>query len=83
MESPFTVVALLLLMAKVSHFSMQQRRLVIDPSAWWDIYALNQNKGVAGGSSTTFARPVPLTVGNSSNVVIEDLSIIDSPFWHK
>jgi galacturan 1,4-alpha-galacturonidase len=50
---------------------------------WWDIFAQSQNKGVAGGSSTTFARPVPLTVGNSSNVVVEDLSIIDSPFWHK
>ncbi|RSH95621.1 hypothetical protein EHS25_000713 [Saitozyma podzolica] len=49
---------------------------------WWDIFAQSQNKGVAGGSSTTFARPVPLTVGNSSNVVVEDLSIIDSPFWH-
>ncbi|KAL7423472.1 hypothetical protein Q5752_001052 [Cryptotrichosporon argae] len=50
--------------------------------AWWDYYALNPNAGVAGGSSRTFARPVPLTVGNSTDVVIEDLSIINSPFWH-
>ncbi|KAI9636877.1 glycoside hydrolase family 28 protein [Dioszegia hungarica] len=50
--------------------------------AWWEYFARSNNKGVAGGSSTTFARPIPLVIGNSTNVVVEDLSIIDSPFWH-
>ena len=40
-----------------------------------------QNTGTAGGSSTTFARPIPLTVGNSTNVVIENIKEIGSPFW--
>ncbi|EGN97569.1 glycoside hydrolase family 28 protein [Serpula lacrymans var. lacrymans S7.3] len=47
---------------------------------WWDYP--NKTTGTAGGSSTTFARPVPLTVGNASNVVIEDLTEISSPFWN-
>ncbi len=51
---------------------------------WWDYYALHKpNAGVAGGSSRTFARPIPLTVGNSSDVTIKDISIINSPFWSK
>ena len=37
--------------------------------------------GTAGGSSTAFARPIPLTVGNASNVLVEDLTEIGSPFW--
>ena len=41
----------------------------------------NQNAGTAGGSSTTFARPIPLTVGNASNVLIEDITQIGSLFW--
>ncbi|KZT22387.1 glycoside hydrolase family 28 protein [Neolentinus lepideus HHB14362 ss-1] len=49
---------------------------------WWDAYATNQNSGTAGGSSRTFARPVPLTVGNATNVLIEDLTQIGSPFWN-
>ncbi|OCF72151.1 hypothetical protein I204_07416 [Kwoniella mangroviensis CBS 8886] len=49
---------------------------------WWDYYAQNKNAGVAGGSSRTFARPIPLTVGNASNVVVDDISVINSPFWH-
>ncbi|KAK4687281.1 hypothetical protein P7C73_g2838, partial [Tremellales sp. Uapishka_1] len=48
---------------------------------WWDYFALNPNAGVAGGSSRTFARPIPLTVGNASNIVVQDISIINSPFW--
>ena len=40
-----------------------------------------QNAGTAGGSSTTFARPVPLTVGNASHVIVEDITEIGSPFW--
>lgn len=52
-------------------------------AAWWEYFAVTKNKGVAGGSSTTFARPIPLVVGNSTNVVVKDLSIIDAPFWHK
>ncbi|KAG9041854.1 hypothetical protein FS837_011650 [Tulasnella sp. UAMH 9824] len=50
---------------------------------WWDTYATSKDSGVAGGSSTTFARPIPLTVGNATNVVVEDLRIIQSPFWHQ
>lgn len=50
---------------------------------WWDTYATSKNSGVAGGSSTTFARPIPLTVGNATNVVVENLRIVQSPFWHQ
>lgn len=49
---------------------------------WWDTYNVSQNSGTAGGSSTTFARPVPLTVGNASHVVVEDITEIGSPFWN-
>ena len=49
----------------------------INPSA----HLSTQNKGVAGGSSTTFARPIPLTIGNATNVVVDNLRIIQSPFW--
>ncbi|KAI0676372.1 pectin lyase-like protein [Trametes maxima] len=35
---------------------------------WWDTFNNTHNAGTAGGSSTTFARPIPLTVGNASNV---------------
>ncbi|KIJ62473.1 glycoside hydrolase family 28 protein [Hydnomerulius pinastri MD-312] len=47
---------------------------------WWDYP--NVTSGTAGGSSTLFARPIPLTVGNASNVLIEDLTQIGSPFWN-
>ncbi|KAH7915770.1 glycoside hydrolase family 28 protein [Hygrophoropsis aurantiaca] len=47
---------------------------------WWDYP--NVTQGTAGGSSTLFARPIPLTVGNATNVVIEDLTQIGSPFWN-
>ena len=40
-----------------------------------------KNSGTAGGSSRTFARPIPLTVGNASDVVVEDIWMIGSPFW--
>ncbi|KAG9312452.1 pectin lyase fold/virulence factor [Chiua virens] len=43
---------------------------------------IQQTVGTAGGSSTTFARPVPLTVGNASDVLVEDLTQIGSPFWN-
>ncbi|WVQ98574.1 hypothetical protein IAU59_005701 [Kwoniella sp. CBS 9459] len=49
---------------------------------WWNYFATNKNKGVAGGSSRTFARPIPLTVGNANNVVVDGISVINSPFWH-
>lgn len=42
---------------------------------------LSQDSGTAGGSSTTFARPIPLTVGNATNVVVENIRQIGSPFW--
>ncbi|KAN0078074.1 polygalacturonase [Tylopilus felleus] len=47
---------------------------------WWDYP--NKTVGTAGGSSTSFARPVSLTVGNASNVLVEDLTEIGSPFWN-
>ncbi|KAF8836104.1 glycoside hydrolase family 28 protein [Paxillus ammoniavirescens] len=47
---------------------------------WWDYP--NKTVGTAGGSSRAFARPVPLTVGNASNVLIEDLTQIGSPYWN-
>ncbi|KAF8549316.1 glycoside hydrolase family 28 protein [Imleria badia] len=46
---------------------------------WWDYP--NKTVGIAGGSSTAFARPVSLTMGNASNVLIEDLTEIGSPLW--
>ncbi|KAI8972908.1 pectin lyase-like protein [Trametes punicea] len=49
---------------------------------WWDTLNNTHNAGTAGGSSTTFARPVPLTVGNSSNVLVENIHEIASPFWN-
>lgn len=47
---------------------------------FWDL-SNHENAGTAGGSSRTFARPIPLTVGNSSNVIVEDITQIGSPFW--
>jgi polygalacturonase len=52
-------------------------------TVWWNYFAANPNAGVAGGSSRTFARPVPLTIGNASNIVVKDISITNSPFWHQ
>ncbi|KAI9065287.1 glycoside hydrolase family 28 protein [Trametes sanguinea] len=49
---------------------------------WWDTLNNTHNSGTAGGSSTTFARPIPLTVGNATNVVIENIHEISSPFWN-
>jgi len=49
---------------------------------WWDTFNTTQDAGTAGGSSTTFARPIPLTIGNSSNVLVEHLTQIGSPFWN-
>ncbi|KAI0763430.1 pectin lyase-like protein [Trametes elegans] len=49
---------------------------------WWDTFNNTHNAGTAGGSSTTFARPIPLTVGNATNVVVENIRQIGSPFWN-
>ncbi|KAI0325169.1 pectin lyase-like protein [Cubamyces sp. BRFM 1775] len=49
---------------------------------WWDTLNNTHNSGTAGGSSTTFARPIPLTVGNATNVVVENIHEIGSPFWN-
>ena len=46
---------------------------------WWDYN--NKAIGTAGGSSTVFERPIPLTVGNASNVLVQNINIIQSPFW--
>jgi len=48
---------------------------------WYDGLATG-GAGVAGGSSTTFARPVPLTVANSTNVLITNITFLNSPFWN-
>ncbi|KAH9940304.1 pectin lyase-like protein [Amylocystis lapponica] len=48
---------------------------------WYDTFNITKNAGTAGGSSRTFARPVPLTVGNATNVVVENITEIFSPFW--
>lgn len=40
-----------------------------------------QSAGVAGGSSTTFARPVLLTVGNASHVWIDGIQQVNPPSW--
>ncbi len=52
-------------------------------AVWWNEFANNKARGVAGGSSRVFARPIPLTVGNASNVVVDGLTILNSPFWHQ
>ncbi|OBZ67469.1 putative exopolygalacturonase X [Grifola frondosa] len=44
---------------------------------WWDTLNNSHNTGTAGGSSTTFARPVPLTVGNATNVLVENITQIE------
>lgn len=49
---------------------------------WYDEFNISKNAGTAGGSSRTFARPVPLTVGNASNVVVENITELNSPFWN-
>lgn len=38
--------------------------------------------GVAGGSSRIFARPIPLAVARAKNVLVDGISITNSPFWH-
>ncbi|EJU00154.1 hypothetical protein DACRYDRAFT_127566 [Dacryopinax primogenitus] len=49
---------------------------------WYDGLTTGGSTGVAGGSSTTFARPVPLTVFNSKNVLITNITYLNSPFWN-
>ncbi|KAL7414444.1 pectin lyase-like protein [Mrakia frigida] len=48
---------------------------------WWEQFARSGNAGVAGGSSRTFSRPVPLTVGFAKDVLVKDIAIVNSPFW--
>lgn len=40
-----------------------------------------QNKATAGASTRSFARPIPLTVGNATNVLVENIFQIASPNW--
>ncbi|KAG9312450.1 pectin lyase fold/virulence factor [Chiua virens] len=47
---------------------------------WWDY--VNKTVELADGSITPFLRPIPLTVGNASNVIVEDLTQIGSPAWN-
>jgi len=46
---------------------------------WWDYN--NKQTGTAGGSSTSFERPIPLTVGNATNVLVKNINFVNSPFW--
>lgn len=48
----------------------------------WEAFMTNKNRGVAGGSSRSFSRPIPLVVGNAKNVLVKDIKIVNSPFWH-
>ncbi|KIP03359.1 glycoside hydrolase family 28 protein [Phlebiopsis gigantea 11061_1 CR5-6] len=48
---------------------------------WYDALASSNNKATAGASTLSFARPIPLTIGNSTNVVVENLFQIASPNW--
>ncbi|PCH35370.1 hypothetical protein WOLCODRAFT_80111 [Wolfiporia cocos MD-104 SS10] len=48
---------------------------------WYDYFNITQESGTAGSSTLTFARPIPLTIGNSSNVVIENITEWMSPNW--
>lgn len=63
-------------------FAWRPRTMDGNGQIWWDALANNHDSGAAGGSSRTFARPIPLTVGNATDVLIENLNIINSPFWH-
>jgi galacturan 1,4-alpha-galacturonidase len=56
--------------------------LLLVPLSDREAFARNKNRGVAGGSSRTFSRPIPLVVGNAQDVLIENISIVNSPFWH-
>ncbi|KAI5452104.1 hypothetical protein NCC49_001043 [Naganishia albida] len=52
---------------------------------WWNRYAdlrTQGGSGVAGGSSRIFARPIPLAVARAKNVLVDGISITNSPFWH-
>ncbi|KZO90302.1 glycoside hydrolase family 28 protein [Calocera viscosa TUFC12733] len=49
---------------------------------WYDGLKTIGSTGTAGGSSTTFARPVPLTIFNSSDVLITNITYLNSPFWN-
>ncbi|SCV69744.1 BQ2448_1138 [Microbotryum intermedium] len=48
---------------------------------WWDQFVINK----AAGNSTTgplFARPIMLAIGNSTNMVVENLNLLQGPFWN-
>ena len=49
---------------------------------WYNMYAADPNAGVAGGSSRTFARPIPITVANANGAIIENITYYQSPFWN-
>ncbi|CCL99569.1 uncharacterized protein FIBRA_01587 [Fibroporia radiculosa] len=49
---------------------------------WYDAFNETQNEGTAGSSTLTFARPVILTIGNASNVIVEDITEIAAPNWN-
>ncbi|KZT03747.1 glycoside hydrolase family 28 protein [Laetiporus sulphureus 93-53] len=48
---------------------------------WYDYFAETGDSGTAGASTATLERPILLTIGNASNVLIEDITEIASPNW--
>jgi galacturan 1,4-alpha-galacturonidase len=53
------------------------------PTNAFSIFRKNSGgSGVAGGSSRVFARPIPLAVARAKNVLVDGISITNSPFWH-
>ncbi|KAH9919866.1 glycoside hydrolase family 28 protein [Fomitopsis serialis] len=49
---------------------------------WYDTFNITGNSATAGASTRSFARPIPLTVGNASNVVVENITQWQSPNWN-
>ncbi|PCH35371.1 glycoside hydrolase family 28 protein [Wolfiporia cocos MD-104 SS10] len=49
---------------------------------WYDYFNLTGESGTAGSSTLTFARPVTLTIGNSSNVIVENITQWMAPNWN-
>ncbi|KAH9833270.1 pectin lyase-like protein [Rhodofomes roseus] len=49
---------------------------------WYDTFNITGESATAGASTRSFSRPIPLTVGNASNVVVENITQWQSPNWN-
>ncbi|KAI0732704.1 pectin lyase-like protein [Fomitopsis betulina] len=49
---------------------------------WYDTFNVTGDSGTAGASTRAFSRPVPLTIGNATNVVVENITQWQSPNWN-